>query len=113
MQFVQNYCTMEKNNQFIDGVYCHIIQMRGLPFRASEEEIRSFFSPISVSAVQFEFGFDSRPTGRASVAFPTHKDAEKAMERDKNTIGRFVTRKNVPIIPFSSRGLHEKKKILN
>ena len=61
--------------------------MRGLPFRASEEEIRFFFAPISVSAVQFEFGFDSRPTGRASVAFPTHKDAEKAMEKDKNTIG--------------------------
>lgn len=70
-----------------DGVYCHIIQMRGLPFRASEEEIRFFFAPISVSAVQFEFGFDSRPTGRASVAFATHKDAEKAMEKDKNTIG--------------------------
>ena len=65
--------------------------MRGLPFRASEEEIRFFFAPISVSAVQFEFGFDSRPTGRASVAFPTHKDAEKAMEKDKNTIGMMHT----------------------
>jgi heterogeneous nuclear ribonucleoprotein F/H len=61
--------------------------MRGLPFRASEDDIRSFFQPLIISACQFEFGYDSRPTGRATIAFPTHADAEKAMEMDKKTIG--------------------------
>lgn len=70
-----------------DGVYCHLVQMRGLPFRASEDDIRSFFQPLIISACQFEFGYDSRPTGRATIAFPTHADAEKAMEMDKKTIG--------------------------
>ena len=61
--------------------------MRGLPFRATDEDIRVFFAPTPISACQFEFGYDSRPTGRASVAFPSHKEALKAMERDKQTIG--------------------------
>ena len=40
-----------------------------------------------VLAVQFEFGMDSRPTGRATVAFPSHKTAQEAMQYDKCLIG--------------------------
>ena len=63
--------------------------MRGLPFRATEDDIRAFYQPILISACQFEYGYDSRPTGRASIAFPTHNDALKAMEKDKQTIGKW------------------------
>ncbi len=50
----------------IDGVYRHVVQMRGLPFRATEEQVRSFFGlDFEISAVQFEIGADHRPTGRA------------------------------------------------
>ena len=78
-------------NTLLDGVYCHVVQMRGLPFRASEEDIRTFFHPTVISACQFEFGYDSRPSGRASVAFPSHNDAIKAMEKDKQTIGSLIS----------------------
>lgn len=70
-----------------DGVYCHLVQMRGLPFKASEFDIKNFFGKLKVSAVQFEYGIDSRPTGRATVAFASHKDAQDAMQFDKSTIG--------------------------
>ena len=42
-------------------------------------------------AVQFEFGIDSRPTGRATVAFQSHKDATDAMQFDKGTIGNMTS----------------------
>jgi len=90
-----------------DGVYCHLVQMRGLPFRATDEDIRAFFAPTPISACQFEFGYDSRPTGRASVAFPSHKEALKAMERDKQTIGnRYIELflKSVDCPPLSGIG---------
>lgn len=90
-----------------DGVYCHVVQMRGLPFRASEEDIRTFFHPTVISACQFEFGYDSRPSGRASVAFPSHNDAIKAMEKDKQTIGnRYIELflKSVDCPPLSGIG---------
>ena len=89
-----------------DGVYCHLIQMRGLPFKATEKDIRSFFDQFQIcgkcrniggprflrafSAVQFEFGMDSRPTGRATVAFPSHKTAQEAMQYDKCLIGMIL-----------------------
>ena len=44
---------------------------------------------IFFSAVQFEFGMDSRPTGRATVAFPSHKTAQEAMQYDKCLIGMY------------------------
>ena len=31
-----------------DGVYCHLIQMRGLPFKATEKDIRSFFDQFQI-----------------------------------------------------------------
>jgi len=70
-----------------DGVYCHLVQMRGLPFKANEADIRKFFERFRVSAVQFEFGPDARPSGRATVAFATHGEAQEAMQLDKSQMG--------------------------
>ena len=54
----------------LDGVYRHVVQMRGLPFRATEEQVRTFFGQdVEISAVQFEIGADHRPTGRARCRF--------------------------------------------
>lgn len=84
----------------LDGVYRHVVQMRGLPFRATEEQVRSFFGPdFEISAVQFEIGADHRPTGRASVAFATHEDAEKAMKKDKECMGK----RYIELMMFSSQ----------
>ena len=32
-----------------DGVYCHLVQMRGLPFKASDQDIRKFFENLKIS----------------------------------------------------------------
>ena len=34
-----------------DGVYCHLVQMRGLPFKASEFDIKNFFGKLKVSGL--------------------------------------------------------------
>ena len=87
-----------------DGVYCHLVQMRGLPFKAHESDIRKFFEKFRVSgifhiklhdhlvlAVQFEYGADGRPTGRATVAFASHSEAQEAMQLNKSVMGKYHT----------------------
>lgn len=69
----------------------HYIHMRGLPFRASGEDIVKFFYPLVVSKVLIEFGPDGRPSGEADVYFSSHQEAVEAMSRDKRHMGeRFI-----------------------
>ncbi|XP_037536734.1 G-rich sequence factor 1 [Nematolebias whitei] len=69
----------------------HFVHMRGLPFRVSVEEIVMFFAPLVVSKVVTECGPNGRPKGEADVYFSNHRDAIKAMSRDRMYIGnRYV-----------------------
>ncbi|KAK1788193.1 hypothetical protein P4O66_016656 [Electrophorus voltai] len=61
----------------------HCVHMRGLPYRASENDIYSFFSPLNPVRVHVEVGPDGRVTGEADVEFATHEDAVAAMSKDK------------------------------
>ncbi|XP_063059831.1 heterogeneous nuclear ribonucleoprotein H1, like isoform X3 [Engraulis encrasicolus] len=61
----------------------HCVHMRGLPYRASENDIYSFFSPLNPVRVHIEVGPDGRVTGEADVEFATHEDAVAAMSKDK------------------------------
>ncbi|XP_048884252.1 heterogeneous nuclear ribonucleoprotein H-like isoform X2 [Brienomyrus brachyistius] len=61
----------------------HCVHMRGLPYRASETDIYSFFSPLNPARVHIEVGPDGRVTGEADVEFATHEDAVAAMSKDK------------------------------
>nr|XP_033797493.1 heterogeneous nuclear ribonucleoprotein H3 isoform X3 [Geotrypetes seraphini] len=65
------------------GHYCH---MRGLPFRATENDIATFFSPLNPIRVHIDLGTDGRTTGEADVEFATHEDAVAAMAKDKNNM---------------------------
>ncbi|XP_073452559.1 heterogeneous nuclear ribonucleoprotein H3 isoform X1 [Aquarana catesbeiana] len=64
----------------------HFVHMRGLPFRASESDIASFFSPLTPIRVHIDIGADGRATGEADVEFATHEDAVAAMSKDKNNM---------------------------
>ncbi|XP_033004860.1 heterogeneous nuclear ribonucleoprotein H3 isoform X3 [Lacerta agilis] len=62
----------------------HFVHMRGLPFRATENDIANFFSPLTPIRVHIDIGADGRATGEADVEFVTHEDAVTAMLKDKN-----------------------------
>lgn len=65
--------------------------MRGLPYRATENDIYNFFSPLNPVRVHIEIGPDGRVTGEADVEFATHEDAVAAMSKDKaNMQHRYV-----------------------
>uniref|UniRef100_A0A8C6TMA4 Heterogeneous nuclear ribonucleoprotein H1 n=1 Tax=Neogobius melanostomus TaxID=47308 RepID=A0A8C6TMA4_9GOBI len=69
----------------------HCVHMRGLPYRASENDIYNFFSPLNPVRVHIEIGPDGRVTGEADVEFATHEDAVAAMSKDKaNMQHRYV-----------------------
>ncbi|KAG7321398.1 hypothetical protein KOW79_015813 [Hemibagrus wyckioides] len=69
----------------------HCVHMRGLPYRATENDIYSFFSPLNPVRVHIEVGPDGRVTGEADVEFATHEDAVAAMSKDKaNMQHRYV-----------------------
>ncbi|XP_032791605.1 heterogeneous nuclear ribonucleoprotein H2 isoform X1 [Daphnia magna] len=60
----------------------HRIHMRGLPFRASEDDIAEFFHPLHPVAIHIGYE-QGRASGEADVEFATHEDAVRAMSRDK------------------------------
>ena len=80
--------------------------MRGLPYRATEDEIRDFFAPVRLLGVQillnkgtarnlpvskkkgiFELKIDDRPSGKADVAFYSHEDASASMSKNRQHLG--------------------------
>ncbi|KAG8579225.1 hypothetical protein GDO81_010764 [Engystomops pustulosus] len=69
----------------------HCVHMRGLPYRATETDVYTFFSPLNPVRVHIEIGADGRVTGEADVEFATHEDAVAAMSKDKaNMQHRYV-----------------------
>ncbi|XP_012496564.1 PREDICTED: heterogeneous nuclear ribonucleoprotein F-like [Propithecus coquereli] len=61
----------------------HCVHMRGLPYKATENDIHNFFSPLKPVRVQIEIGPDGRVTGEADVEFATHEEAVASMAKDR------------------------------
>ncbi|XP_069313633.1 heterogeneous nuclear ribonucleoprotein F-like isoform X4 [Eulemur rufifrons] len=61
----------------------HCVHMRGLPYKATENDIYNFFSPLKPVRVQIEIGPDGRVTGEADVEFATHEEAVASMSKDR------------------------------
>uniref|UniRef100_A0A8C2PGE9 RRM domain-containing protein n=1 Tax=Capra hircus TaxID=9925 RepID=A0A8C2PGE9_CAPHI len=61
----------------------HCVHMRGLPYKATENDIYNFFSPLNPVRVHIEIGPDGRVTGEADVEFATHEEAVAAMSKDR------------------------------
>lgn len=65
--------------------------MRGLPFRATESEIMTFFYPTAPKAIHIHLDESGRASGSADVEFEDHESCVKAMEKDKQYMGsRYV-----------------------
>ncbi|KAG6457014.1 heterogeneous nuclear ribonucleoprotein H2 [Manduca sexta] len=65
---------------------CHCVHMRGLPFKASPQDIAYFFKPIRPANINILYDNSGRPSGEADVEFECHEDAMRAMRRDKNNM---------------------------
>uniref|UniRef100_A0A293M9R6 Splicing factor hnRNP-F n=1 Tax=Ornithodoros erraticus TaxID=265619 RepID=A0A293M9R6_ORNER len=61
----------------------HFVHMRGLPFRATEQDIFEFFRPMNPVNVHLIYEDSGRPSGECDVEFATHEEAVKAMSKDK------------------------------
>ncbi|XP_046967226.1 heterogeneous nuclear ribonucleoprotein H2-like isoform X1 [Vanessa cardui] len=66
------------------GSYC--VHMRGLPFKATPQDIAYFFKPIRPMNINILYDNSGRPSGEADVEFECHEDAMRAMRRDKNNM---------------------------
>lgn len=65
-------------------------RLRGLPFEATKHEIAQFFSGIEIApyGITITMDQDGRPSGEAYVEFASSEDREKALEKNKEKIGR-------------------------
>ncbi|XP_074048704.1 heterogeneous nuclear ribonucleoprotein H2-like [Macrotis lagotis] len=61
----------------------HFVHIRGLPYKATENDIYEFFSPLKLVGAYIEIGPNGKVTGEANVEFATHEDAMAAMSKDK------------------------------
>lgn len=64
----------------------HCVHMRGLPFKATPQDIAYFFKPIRPAHINILYDNSGRPSGEADVEFECHEDAMRAMRRDKNNM---------------------------
>jgi len=62
----------------------HSIHMRGLPFRARQEDIADFFRPANPVNIRLVYDDSGRPSGEADVEFASHDEALRAMSKDKS-----------------------------
>ena len=66
----------------------HSVHMRGLPFEATVSDVYQFFAPINPVEIRLLYEESGRPKGECDVDFTTHSDAETAMLKDKQNMGR-------------------------
>ncbi len=72
------------------GMY--VVKMRGLPFRATEQDIAEWFSSVADPVDVFiKFNQEGRPSGEAEVTFATEGEAKRALSKNKqNMQNRYI-----------------------
>lgn len=69
----------------------YVVRLRGLPYSATIEDIKEFFSGLEVADAVIDKEAGGRPSGEAFVRLANKQDAELALERSKNYMGsRYV-----------------------
>jgi len=64
-----------------------VVRIRGLPWKATQKQIRDFFEGIKLVRVLILNQTDGRPSGDALVEFQNEEDLEKGILKDKENIG--------------------------
>ena len=72
----------------------HCIHMRGLPFSATETDIKQWFMPLNPVAIRMECETSGsgarRSKGEADIDFATDADAKAAMSKDRQMMGKIL-----------------------
>ena len=67
------------------------LKMRGLPFSATEQDIKNFFHPVSTKEIRLVQTAKGRPSGRAFVDFYNENDLKQSLKHHKEYINnRYV-----------------------
>jgi len=66
----------------------HMVHMRGLPFEATQGDVYQFLAPFIPTEVRMLYEESGRPKGECDADFNTHSDAEAAMSKNKQNMGR-------------------------
>ncbi|PAV75633.1 hypothetical protein WR25_07969 isoform B [Diploscapter pachys] len=64
-----------------------VVRLRGLPYSATEDEVKKFFEGLDLVAVKIPRNSTGRSTGEAYVRFATGKDGANALTYNKKSIG--------------------------
>ena len=68
-----------------------VVRLRGLPFKATQEDVLDFFGGIEVtnglSGITLIYGRDGRPMGEAYVELPDEESQTKALHLDRERMG--------------------------
>lgn len=65
----------------------HIVHMRGLPFRVTEQEIAEWFSSAADPFdVIIHYNHDGRPSGEADAMFASEAEANRALSKNKQNM---------------------------
>ncbi|KAG2452074.1 hypothetical protein HYH02_003110 [Chlamydomonas schloesseri] len=74
-----------------------ILKLKGLPYTATEDDIRNFFAPYDLKGISFVYEPDGRPSGLAFAEFVSKEEALKALSKNGEYIGqRYVRLLHVP-----------------
>ncbi|KAF1769238.1 hypothetical protein GCK72_001053 [Caenorhabditis remanei] len=76
-----------------------VLRMRGVPFRATEEDVYDFFRPIRPNKVELIRDNQFRASGDARVIFFSRKDYDEALMKDKQYMGE----RYIEMIPDNGR----------
>ncbi|GAX80146.1 hypothetical protein CEUSTIGMA_g7584.t1 [Chlamydomonas eustigma] len=80
--------SLSSSNSSLLGDGC-TVKLKGLPFKASVDDIQSFFSSLDLKSenVFLKRHPDGRPNGEAYVVFESPAEARRATQKDRETFG--------------------------
>ncbi|XP_029295635.1 G-rich sequence factor 1 [Cottoperca gobio] len=83
-----------------------VVRLRGLPYYCNKEEIVHFFSGLDIveNGITFINNRRGKNYGEAFVQFSSQKEADKALERDREVIGN----RYIEVFPSSSEQILSK-----
>lgn len=69
----------------------HTIVLKGIPFTATESDVKAFLKPLVLKAVRLTLDKKGRPSGKCFVDFNSDADCRRAMKYNKKYMGsRYV-----------------------
>lgn len=61
----------------------HVVRLRGLPWSATEDDVREFFAGLQIVSIHLTFDHLGRPSGEGFVEFTDDGQTQMARLRDK------------------------------